>query len=43
MQENNIIQVSLQEEDHGISPGQFCIFYQEDECLGGAKILKTLI
>ncbi|AYE36532.1 tRNA 2-thiouridine(34) synthase MnmA [Borrelia turcica IST7] len=43
MLENNILQVSLQEEDHGISPGQFCIFYQEDECLGGAKILKTLV
>ncbi|UER67830.1 tRNA 2-thiouridine(34) synthase MnmA [Borrelia sp. BU AG58] len=42
MLEDDIIQVSLQEEDHGISPGQFCIFYQEDECLGGGKILKVL-
>ncbi|UPA16527.1 tRNA 2-thiouridine(34) synthase MnmA [Borrelia coriaceae] len=43
MLNNDIIKVDLEEEDYGISPGQFCIFYQEDECLGGAKILKTLI
>ncbi|BDU62651.1 tRNA-specific 2-thiouridylase MnmA [Candidatus Borrelia fainii] len=43
MLKNDIIKVDLEEKDYGISPGQFCIFYQEDECLGGAKILKTLI
>ena len=42
MLERDTIQVSLQKEDYGISPGQFCIFYQNDECLGGAKILKVL-
>ncbi|AWG43033.1 tRNA 2-thiouridine(34) synthase MnmA [Candidatus Borreliella tachyglossi] len=43
MLKDNTIEVALKEEDHGISPGQFCIFYQEDECLGGAKILKALL
>ncbi|WKC58220.1 tRNA 2-thiouridine(34) synthase MnmA [Borrelia sp. P9F1] len=42
MLEKDLIQVYLQKEDYGISPGQFCIFYEEDECLGGAKILKAL-
>jgi tRNA-specific 2-thiouridylase len=32
------IKVTLDEEDQGIAAGQFAIFYDEDECLGGGII-----
>ncbi|AJA90470.1 thiouridylase [Borreliella chilensis] len=39
---NNLIEVSLNKKDCGISHGQFAIFYKNTECLGGAKIFKIL-
>ncbi|WP_424632473.1 tRNA 2-thiouridine(34) synthase MnmA [Borreliella lusitaniae] len=39
---NNLIEISLNKKDHGISPGQFAIFYKNTECLGGAKIFKII-
>ncbi len=32
------VQVSLQESDQGIAPGQFVVFYQDEYCLGSAII-----
>ncbi len=32
------VRVKLAEDDQGISPGQFAIFYKENECLGGGRI-----
>lgn len=39
---NNLIEIYLNKKDHGISPGQFAIFYKNTECLGGAKIFKII-
>lgn len=36
--ENDRIKVTLDEEDQGIAAGQFAIFYDGDECLGGGII-----
>ncbi len=38
----NLIEISLNKKDYGISPGQFAIFYKNTECLGGAKIFKVM-
>lgn len=35
---DNQVKVKLAEEDQGISPGQFAIFYSGQECLGGGRI-----
>ncbi|WNY66106.1 tRNA 2-thiouridine(34) synthase MnmA [Borreliella andersonii] len=39
---NNLMEISLNKKDSGISPGQFTIFYKNTECLGGAKIFKII-
>ena len=31
--------VALEENDQGLAPGQYAVFYQEGVCLGAAKIL----
>ncbi|MCJ8329866.1 MAG: tRNA 2-thiouridine(34) synthase MnmA [Lentisphaeria bacterium] len=36
---NGQIEIKLEEKDSGVAPGQFCIFYDGDYCLGGAAIL----
>ncbi len=36
--DENKLKVKLAEEDQGISPGQFCIFYKDGYCLGGGVI-----
>lgn len=33
-------QVSFDEPQHGVAPGQACVFYQEDRCLGGGWISR---
>lgn len=33
-------EVKLDEADQGIAPGQFAVFYKNDECLGGSTILE---
>jgi tRNA (5-methylaminomethyl-2-thiouridylate)-methyltransferase len=40
--ENGGIHVELAEPDRGIAPGQFCVIYREDECLGAASIEQAL-
>lgn len=32
--------IKLETADQGIAPGQFAVFYQDDECLGGGTILS---
>ncbi|QEN09112.1 tRNA 2-thiouridine(34) synthase MnmA [Oceanispirochaeta crateris] len=32
------LEVTLDEGDRGIAPGQFAVFYEDDYCLGGARI-----
>ncbi len=36
------IQVTLNERDQGIAPGQFAVFYDGIRCLGSAPIIKTI-
>ena len=36
--ENNLLRVKLSEKDHGITPGQFAVFYDGEFCLGGGVI-----
>jgi len=33
--------VTITGKDEGIAPGQFAVFYENDVCLGGARILKS--
>lgn len=33
-------EVKLDEPDQGIAPGQFAVFYKDNECLGGSTILE---
>lgn len=35
----NFVQVELAEVAHGVSPGQFAVFYQNNVCLGGGMIV----
>lgn len=37
---NEIGLVEMKEEDQGIAPGQFAVFYQGDICLGGSVIIE---
>lgn len=37
---NSILKVNLDQPDHGIAPGQFAVFYDDDVCLGGGVILQ---
>lgn len=39
--ENNLIRVTLLESQYGISPGQACVIYEGERCLGGGWIAKT--
>ena len=36
--DDNKVKVTLNEDDQGISPGQFAIFYDGTECIGGGRI-----
>lgn len=36
---NKFVQVELSAPAHGVSPGQFAVFYEKDICLGGGKII----
>jgi len=35
------LQVRIAENDQGLAPGQFAVFYRDNECLGGGVITKT--
>jgi len=37
--ENNVYTVELDEPDQGVASGQFAVFYDGEECLGGARIV----
>ena len=39
---NGTLLVQLQERDQGISPGQFAVFYDEEKCLGGGVISRSV-
>jgi tRNA-specific 2-thiouridylase len=32
------LEVTLSQPDPGVAPGQFCVFYQGEECLGSGRI-----
>jgi tRNA-specific 2-thiouridylase len=32
------LEVTMDEGDKGVAPGQFAVFYEDDICLGGARI-----
>ncbi|MFA6065903.1 MAG: tRNA 2-thiouridine(34) synthase MnmA [Candidatus Babeliaceae bacterium] len=42
IQEAERVILKLDDRDQGIAPGQFAVFYRNDECLGGAMIVKVL-
>ena len=35
----SVLSVTLDEQDTGVAPGQFTVFYDGDVCLGGARIV----
>ena len=41
---NDEIKVTLSEQDQGIAPGQFIVFYQDNYCLGSGiiKLANTI-
>lgn len=43
IENNDLIKVTLDEKDQGISPGQFSIFYDGEVCLGGGTISRTIL
>ncbi len=40
-QQNEVIWVTLNEPIYGVSIGQWCVWYDHDECLGGGEICET--
>lgn len=38
---DGVVRVTLDEAQYGISPGQACVAYQDDRCLGGGWIAST--
>ncbi|MBU1854327.1 MAG: tRNA 2-thiouridine(34) synthase MnmA, partial [Nanoarchaeota archaeon] len=35
---NNILKVKFKEPQFAVTPGQICVFYKEEKCLGGGII-----
>jgi len=41
--EGNTVRVIFDQDDQGLAPGQFAVFYRDGECLGGGTIEETLV
>jgi tRNA U34 2-thiouridine synthase MnmA/TrmU len=35
--------VTMEEGDKGLAPGQFAVFYLDDECIGSGKIERAIV